>query len=148
MIKILISSCLLGNNCKWNGRNNGREIIMSIKDKVEFIPVCSEVLGGLPIPRIPSEIVGKRVINEINLDVTNQFLEGAEKVLQIAKENNVKYAIFKERSPSCGVHQIYNGKFKRIVKKGKGITTKLLEKNGIRVYSDEEIEMLIKHQID
>lgn len=148
MIKILISSCLLGNNCKWNGRNNARELIISIKDKVEFIPVCSEVLGGLPVPRIPSEIVGDRVINEINLDVTDHFLEGAEKVLQIAKENNVKYAIFKERSPSCGVHQIYNGKFERTTTEGKGITTRLLEKNGIRVYSDEEIEMLIKHQID
>lgn len=148
MIKILISSCLLGNNCKWNGRSNARELIMSIKDKVEFIPVCSEVLGGLPIPRIPSEIVGDKVINEINLDVTNHFLEGAEKVLQIAKDNNVKYAIFKERSPSCGVHQIYNGKFERTATEGKGITTRLLEKNGIRVYSDEEIEMLIKHQID
>lgn len=148
MIKILISSCLLGNNCKWNGRNNARELIMSIKDKVEFIPVCSEVLGGLPTPRIPSEIVGDRVINEINLDVTDHFLEGAEKVLRIAKENNVKYAIFKERSPSCGVHQIYNGKFERTATEGKGITTRLLEKNGIRVYSDEEIEILIKHQKD
>lgn len=148
MIKILISSCLLGNNCKWNGRNNARELIMSIKDKVEFIPVCSEVLGGLPTPRIPSEIVGDRVINEINLDVTDHFLEGAEKVLRIAKENNVKYAIFKERSPSCGVHQVYNGKFERTATEGKGITTRLLEKNGIRVYSDEEIEILIKHQKD
>lgn len=148
MIKILISSCLLGNNCKWNGRNNARELIMSIKDKVEFIPVCSEVLGGLPTPRIPSEIVGNRVINEINLDVTDHFLEGAEKVLRIAKENNVKYAIFKERSPSCGVHQVYNGKFERTATEGKGITTRLLEKNGIRVYSDEEIEILIKHQKD
>ncbi len=146
MIKILISSCLLGTNCKWNGRNNARDLIISIQDKVEFIPVCAEVLGGLPIPRIPSERVNDKVINEIGLDVTDKYLEGAKQVLKIALENNVRYAIFKERSPSCGVHQIYNGKFERTPTSGKGITTSLLEENGIRVYSDEEIEMLIKHQ--
>lgn len=144
MVKILISHCLLGENCKYNGRNNARELIISIKDKVEFIPVCAEVFGGLPTPRIPSEIKSDKVVNEIDLDVTKNYLEGAEKVLQIALDNNVKYAIFKERSPSCGVHQIYDGTFTRTVIEGKGVTTKLLEENGIQVYSDEDIEVLIK----
>ena len=143
MIKILISHCLLGENCKWNGRNNARELLLKIQDKVEFIPVCAEVLGGLPIPRFPSEIVNNKVLNEVNLDVTNNYTTGAQKVLEIALKNNVKYAIFKERSPSCGVHQIYDGSFSRKIINGKGITTSLLEKNGIIVYSDEEIQELI-----
>lgn len=143
MIKILISHCLLGENCKWNGRNNARELLLNIQDKVEFIPVCAEVFGGLPIPRFPSEIVNDKVINEVDLDVTKNYLEGAKKVLEIALKNDVKYAIFKERSPSCGVHQIYDGSFSRKIIDGKGMTTRLLEENGIKVYSDEEIQDLI-----
>lgn len=143
MIKILISHCLLGENCKWNGRNNARELLLNIQDKVEFIPVCAEVFGGLPIPRFPSEIVNDKVINEVDLDVTKNYMEGAKKVLEIALKNDVKYAIFKERSPSCGVHQIYDGSFSRKIIDGKGMTTRLLEENGIKVYSDEEIQDLI-----
>ena len=143
MIKILISHCLLGENCKWNGRNNARELLLNIQDKVEFIPVCAEVFGGLPIPRFPSEIVNDKVINEVGLDVTKNYMEGAKKVLEIALKNDVKYAIFKERSPSCGVHQIYDGSFSRKIIDGKGMTTRLLEENGIKVYSDEEIQDLI-----
>ena len=143
MIKILISHCLLGENCKWNGRNNARELLLNIQDKVEYIPVCAEVFGGLPIPRFPSEIVNDKVINEVDLDVTKNYMEGAKKVLEIALKNGVKYAIFKERSPSCGVHQIYDGSFSRKIIDGKGMTTRLLEENGIKVYSDEEIQDLI-----
>lgn len=143
MIKILISHCLLGENCKWNGRSNARELLISIQDKVEFIPVCAEVFGGLPTPRIPSERVNDKVLNEIDLDVTKNYVDGANKVLEIAKANNVKYAIFKERSPSCGVHNIYDGTFSRKTIPGKGVCTQLLEENGIKVYSDEEIEELI-----
>lgn len=143
MIKILISHCLLGENCKWNGRNNARELLLNIQDKVEFVPVCAEVFGGLPIPRFPSEIVNNKVINEVDLDVTKNYMEGAKKVLEIALKNDVKYAIFKERSPSCGVHQIYDGSFSRKIIDGKGMTTRLLEENGIKVYSDEEIQDLI-----
>ena len=146
MIKILISKCLLGENCKYNGRNNLREYLVNIQDKVEFIPVCPEVMGGLPTPRIPSKIRDEKVYNEIELDVTRNYLEGATKVLEIAKENKVKYAIFKERSPSCGVHNIYDGNFSKKTIKGKGITTRLLEENGIKVYSDEEIEELINNK--
>ena len=143
MIKILISHCLLGENCKWNGRNNARELLLNIQDKVELIPVCAEVFGGLPIPRFPSEIVNDKVINEVDLDVTKNYMEGAKKILEIALKNDVKYAIFKERSPSCGVHQIYDGSFSRKIIDGKGMTTRLLEENGIKVYSDEEIQDLI-----
>ena len=81
MIKILISHCLLGENCKYNGRNNFRDYLAQIQDKVEFIPVCPEVMGGLPTPRIPSEIIADKVFNEIDLDVTRNYLEGAKKAL-------------------------------------------------------------------
>lgn len=139
-----MSHCLLGKNCKWNGKNNASDLIISISDKVEFIPVCPEIFGGLPTPRIPSEIIGEKVFNEIMLDVSKNYQIGAEKTLQIAKQNNIKYAIFKERSPSCGVHQVYNGKFERNTVDGMGITTKLLKENGIKVFSNEEIEEMIK----
>lgn len=145
MIKILISHCLLGENCKYNRRNNFRDYLAQIQDKVEFIPVCPEVFGGLPTPRIPSEIIADKVFNEIDLDVTRNYLEGAKKALEIANKHHVKYAIFKERSPSCGVHNIYDGTFSRSVISGKGITTRLLEENGIKVYSDEDIEELINN---
>lgn len=144
MEKVLISYCLLGKNCKYNGKNNLQERLVKLQDKVEFIPVCSEELALLPTPRIPCEIKNDKVINEIGLDATDKFNFGANKVLQIAKENNVKYAIFKERSPSCGVHYIYNGNFEKKLIPGKGITTKLLEENGIKVFSDEEILKLLE----
>lgn len=143
MEKVLVSACLLGENCKWNGRNNTREKVLSIKDKVEFVPCCAEVLGGMPTPRIPSEIVEDKVLNQVYLDVTKFYDEGARKVLDIALKNNCKYAIFKDHSPSCGSHQVYDGTFSRTLKEGQGRTTSLLISHGIQVFSEEEVEELL-----
>lgn len=144
MINILVSACLLGENCKWNGRNNARDHIIKLKEKYNLIPFCSEVLGGLPTPRIPSEIRGNKVINQIELDVTKYFTRGAQRALEIAINNHCKYAILKSRSPSCGVNKVYDGTFSKTVIEGQGITTKLLKKNKIQVFSDEEVDKLLE----
>lgn len=143
MEKILISSCLLGINTKYNGENNYNALVEKLKLKYELIPICPEVLGGLSIPRLPSEIRKDRVVNKDLKDVTIEFTIGAEKVLKIAKEENIKIAILKNGSPSCGVSYIYDGTFSNIKIAGAGITTKLLIKNNIKIYSEEEIEKLL-----
>ena len=144
MINILVSACLLGENCKWNGRNNAREHIIKLKEKYNLVPFCAEVLGGLPTPRIPSEIRGNKVFNQVELDVTKQFVRGAQRTLEIALNNHCKYAILKAHSPSCGVNKVYDGTFSRTLIEGQGITTKLLKKNKIIVFADDEIEKLLE----
>lgn len=144
MINILVSACLLGENCKWNGRNNSREHIIKLNEKYNLVPFCAEVLGGLPTPRIPAEIRGSKVFNQIELEVTKFFKRGAERALDIAKKNNCKYAILKDHSPSCGVNKVYDGTFSRILIEGQGITAKLLKKNNILVFGDEEVDKLLE----
>ena len=113
-------------------------------EKYELVPFCPEVEGGLPTPRVPSEIVKDKVINKDGKEVTKQFKEGASLALNICKYLNIKIAILKDGSPSCGSNEIHNGKFDNRMIKGKGITATLLEQNGIRVISENEIEELLK----
>jgi len=137
---ILVSACLLGVNCQYNGESDfTKELLEFLKNKGEFIAVCPEVLGGLPIPRDGAEIVGGKVKTAKGKDVTKEFLSGAEKVLKIAKENNVDLAILKAKSPSCGVSTIYDGTFSRKLIKGDGITAALLRKNGIKVMTEKDL---------
>lgn len=132
-MKILVSSCLLGDNCKYNGGNNySNEINEYLKDK-DYIKVCPECLGGLSVPRSPSEIVGDRVVNKEGHDVTEEFHKGARETLKIAKEGKVTEAILKSNSPSCGCGKIYDGTFSNCLINGDGITTRLLKENGIKV---------------
>ena len=128
-MKIAVSSCLLGINCKYNGKSNYNEDIIKLKEKYEIIPICPEVLGGLPTPRIPSEIINNKVINQEGTDVTLEYVTGANKALQILKENNIKIAILKAKSPSCGKGEIYDGSFSHTIIEGNGITTKLFFHN-------------------
>ncbi len=136
---ILVSACLLGINCKYNGKNNANKKIIRLSERETLIPVCPEQLGGLPTPRIPSEIRGGRVINKEGLDVTDYLERGAKEALAIARIFGISEAILKQRSPSCGSGQIYDGTFSGIVTAGDGITAALLKKNGIKVTSEEEI---------
>jgi len=137
---ILVSACLLGAKCQYNGENDfTKELLEFLKDKGEFIAVCPEVLGGLPIPRDGAEIVKGKVKTTKGDDVTKEFLSGAEKVLEIAKENNVDLAILKAKSPSCGVGTIYDGTFSRKLINGDGVTAALLRKNGIKVMTEKDI---------
>lgn len=136
-MKIIVSACLLGDNCKYNGGNNyNRELSNFLKD-YEVIKVCPEVMGGLAIPRVPSEIKNGKVINQEGVDVTHKYQLGALKTLEIAKDNNIKIAILKSNSPSCGSGKIYDGTFSKTLISGDGVTTKLLKENKIIVLNEE-----------
>ena len=138
--KILVSACLLGINCKYSGGNNKNEKVLEyIKDK-EVIPVCPEIMGGLSTPRPPSEIINDKVMNSLNQDVTQQYKKGAEETLKLAKLFNVKKALLKAKSPSCGKGYIYDGTFSSTLIEGNGITTKLLIENGIEVITEKDLE--------
>ena len=144
MEKLLISSCLIGNNTNYNGKNNYIKEIEQLKSKYELIPICPEVLGGLSIPRDPSEINNDKVISINNKDVTLEFNIGANKTLNIALKNNIKYAILKDGSPSCGNTYIYDGTFKNNKINGSGITTKLLKSHNIKIYNENNLNELLK----
>ena len=131
--KILVSACLLGTNCKYNGENNYSKEIMEFLKDYEIIPVCPEIMGGLPTPRPASEIVGNKVMTINNNDVTQNYQKGAEETLKIAQLLGVKKALLKAKSPSCGNGKIYDGTFSGILIDGDGITTKLLKENDIEV---------------
>ena len=131
--KILVSACLLGTNCKYNGGNNYSEEIMEFLKDYDVIPVCPEIMGGLPTPRPASEIIGDKIMTNINTDVTDNYKKGAEETLKLAKLLGAKKALLKAKSPSCGNGKIYDGTFSGILIDGDGITTKLLKENDIEV---------------
>lgn len=146
---IVVSACLLGVNCKYNGKNNDNEKVKEfLKDK-EFIIVCPEQLGGLTTPRQPSEINYKdgkevlkgnsKVLSCEEKDVTENFLKGAEESLKIAKIYNCKKALLKESSPSCGCNYIYDGSFTGNKISGMGVTAALFQENNIEVFSEKEL---------
>ncbi len=146
----LVSACLLGIKCAWNGkaRYKNKKVIELLKNEI-LIPICPEQLGGLATLREFQEIEkgsgddvldGKiRVKNEIGQDVTRQFTRGAKEALEIAKQYNIKEFIAKSRSPSCGCGSIYDGSFSKRLIKGDGVTVALFKKNGIRVISENDI---------
>lgn len=148
---ILVSACLCGINCRYDGDTNADEKVIKLWKEGKAIMVCPEQLGGLTTPRPPKEIIdgsgkdvldgnGKVVGKEDGDDATYQFLRGAEEALRIAKELNIKTAILKAKSPSCGKGIIYDGTFSGVKKEGNGVTAELLIRNGIAVYTENEIE--------
>jgi uncharacterized protein YbbK (DUF523 family) len=136
---ILVSACLLGESCRYDGKSKPCERVMALKDTYNLIPVCPEVMGGLPTPRVPSEICGERVLMKDGRDVTENYNRGAQKALEIARQNACTVAILKEKSPSCGSGLIHNGLFDGGLVDGDGITTRLLKNEGIRVLGESEI---------
>lgn len=157
---ILVSSCLLGIHAKYDGSvNNLNDLLMKYCYLGKYIPVCPEQLGGLTTPRKPVELIGgsgsdvfkgrARAENSAREDVTADFLRGAQETLRLTRIFPVKAAILKERSPSCGVHQIYDGGFSHVLRQGSGVTAELLRQNGIPVYSEEDLsEELLKRLLD
>ena len=141
--KIIVSACLLGENCKYNGGNNKCDDIIALAEKFEIIPVCPECFGGLPIPRVPSEIRDGRVYSKTGEDLTEAFLSGAEQTLYIAREANAPCAVLKENSPSCGFGKIYDGTFSGNKIDGNGITAQLLYDNEIQVFGESQVKKLI-----
>ena len=153
MTLYLVSACLCGVNCKYSGKNNRNEDCVKLLRDGKAILICPEQLGGLTTPRLPAEIFGDsegivefnkgQVITSSGVDVTSEFIKGAEESLKIAKEAGVIRAILKEGSPSCGVNFIYDGTFNGVKIKGEGITSFILKKNGFEVISDEEFSKVI-----
>ena len=143
-MKIMVSACLLGDNVKYNGGNNKNDELIAFLKDYEVIKVCPEIFGGLSTPRDPSEIIKNKVFTINRVDVTNEFMEGAKKTLEIAKENDVKIAILKKNSPSCGSNSIYDGTFSHNIVEGNGITAKLLKENGIIVFDEENYKNIKK----
>ena len=131
--KILVSGCLLGLNCKYDGGNNYKEQIDEFLKDYEVIPICPEIMGGLPTPRVSAEKIEDKVITKDGEDVTKQFRKGAEECLFLAKKYNIKKALLKSKSPSCGFGKIYDGTFTHTLIDGNGITAELLNENGIEI---------------
>lgn len=141
--KLLISACLCGKNTKYSGGNNLIKKLDELQQKYDLYLICPEVDGGLTTPRNPSEQLGEKVVSNKGVDVTNEFNLGSKMALEVALKNNIKKALLKESSPSCGTHKIYDGTFSGKKIQGMGVAAKLLKENGIEVYSDEEIEKLL-----
>lgn len=138
-MKILVSACLLGKNCKYNGGNNLNQSVLGFIEGHEVIGVCPEQLGGLSTPRLPAEMVEGVVTNKEGVSVDNEFRKGAQEALAVALENKVDLAILQSRSPSCGVKEIYDGSFSGKKIKGQGVFAKLLSARGIKVLDAEDV---------
>lgn len=140
-MKLLISACLMGTCCRYNGTGIPleKECLKKLLEAHTLIPVCPEILGGLPTPRPPAERQGERVVNRAGEDVTAQFEKGAQETLALAQLLGCKAAILKEKSPSCGKDRIYDGSFAGRLQPGEGVTAALLRRNGIEVYGESEI---------
>ena len=141
--RILVSACLLGVNCRYNGERKQMEGIEWLMERVELIPVCPEVLGGLPTPRPPAERVGERVMNREGADVTEAYQLGAEATLRLTELFGARFALLKERSPSCGMGNSHDGSFQGRIVDGSGVTAELLTAHGISVYGESRIDDLL-----
>ena len=138
-MKVFVSACLIGENCKYNGGNNYSEAVKKYVEGHEVISMCPEVEGGLPIPRTPAEIVKGVVTNRDGVSVDKEFRAGADKILDVLSEEKVELAILQSRSPSCGIGRIYDGSFTKTLTNGNGIFADLLVKHGIKVIDVEKI---------
>ncbi len=139
-MKVLVSACLLGENCKYNGTNNYNDIIVEFIRGHEVIAVCPEVLGGLSVPRKPAEIVDEMIMTEEGISVNKEFHEGAALALKQALNGKIDMAILQSRSPSCGVNQIYDGTFSGKLIEGQGVFAEMLRGAGIKVVDAEDIK--------
>lgn len=139
-MKIIVSACLLGHNCKYNGGNNRNQDIIDFVRNHVILALCPELLGGLSTPRQPAEIQNGIVINVAGESVDTPFRKGAQAALEIAIREKAELAILQPRSPSCGCKQIYDGTFSRRLIKGKGIFAQLLLEHGIPAIEPEEVK--------
>lgn len=134
-----VSACLLGENCKYDGGNNYSEALHEFVKNHSVVPICPEVMGGLPTPRDPAEIIGGEVRQKSGRSVDEAFRKGAQEALKKVKDAGAELVILQSRSPSCGVNEIYDGSFTGRRVKGKGVFARLLEEEGIRAVDVEDI---------
>ena len=137
-MKILVSACLLGENCKYNGGNNLRQQVLAMGQEHELIPVCPEVAAGLGIPRIPIEIRDGEVVRSDGVSVDDAIRSAVAQILAKLPQN-IDLCVLKARSPTCGVHQIYDGSFTGTLVEGAGVLAQALLNAGFRVVDDEEL---------
>ena len=142
MKTVLISACLLGVACRYDGLSKPLDIkiIEELRKRYHLIPVCPEIMGGLPTPRIPAEITSDgKVLRCDGQDVTENYNRGAREALRLAQVFQCEYALLKERSPSCGFGKIYDGSFTKTLTDGNGTAADLLYKNGVRIIGESEL---------
>ena len=141
METLLISACLMGYNCKYNGGNNAlpEDVLASLRQRYRLIPVCPEAAGGLPTPRTPSERRGDKVITRSGRDVTAEFRRGAELAAKLAKRFDAHLALLKSNSPSCGSGTIYDGSFSGRLVSGDGVTTEYLKNKNLIIFDNPSI---------
>lgn len=142
-MNLLISACLMGIRCRYDGGQKPLECLDRLMEKHVLIPVCPEVIGGLPTPRVPAERIGDRVMTRDGRDVTAEYRQGAEEALRLAKMTGCTCALLKERSPSCGFGTIYDGSFIGALCRGSGVCGEMLSQNGIRVIGESRVEELL-----
>ena len=138
-MKVLVSACLLGVSCRYDGQSKSYPLIDELCRRHQVVPVCPEIMGGLPTPRTPAERQGERVVTKNGVDVTAQYRRGAEEVLRLAQKLGCTAAVLKERSPSCGSGAIYDGSFTGILTEGFGAAAEVLAAHGIRVMGESEL---------
>ena len=143
MEKLLISACLLGVSCRYDGKSKPLPGIEKLMGKYELIPVCAEIFGGLPTPRVAADICGEKVLTSDGRDVTAEYIKGAEEVLRLGEFFGCKKALLKEKSPSCGSGIIHNGKFDGGLCEGYGKTAALLLEKGYEVFGESQLGELI-----
>lgn len=143
MENILVSACLLGIGCRYDGKHKADPNVLKLKEKYNLIPVCPEIYGGLTTPRVPSERIGDKVMMKDGRDVTDNYVRGANEALELCRIFDIKTAILKERSPSCGKGEIYDGSFTGALTARDGVTAELLISSGIRVLGESEINILL-----
>ena len=144
MEHLLISACLLGAQCRYDGQSKPVLEMVALSEQFDLVPLCPEQLGGLPTPRTPAERIEDRVMTKDGRDVTAEYRHGAEQALHLARLCGCKIALLKERSPSCGSGTIYDGTFTGGLTAGDGVTAALLRENGITVYGESEIGRLLE----
>jgi uncharacterized protein YbbK (DUF523 family) len=139
-VKVLVSACLLGRNCKYNGGNNYREKVEEFLQGKEVIEVCPEMLAGLGVPRTPIEIRDGEVVSRDGNSVDTAIRAAVAQVLQGIRDEQIECCILKSRSPTCGVHQIYDGTFSGTLIDGAGVLAQALKEAGYRVLDDEDLQ--------
>lgn len=143
-MKLLVSACLLGCRCRYDGASKSHPAVEALAARYELVPVCPEQLGGLSTPRPPAERQGDRVVTESGTDVTEQYRRGAAEAARLCALLGCQAAVLKERSPSCGKGQVYDGTFSRTLTDGDGVTAAVLAGMGVPVYGESQVEELLK----
>ena len=145
-MNLLISACLMGIKCRYDGGRKPLSCLDELMEKHVLIPVCPEVLGGLPTPRVPAERIGEKVMTKDGRDVTANYEQGAQEALRLARMAGCTHALLKERSPSCGYGTIYDGTFTGGLCKGYGVCGELLKNHGIEVLGESRAHELLEEE--